>query len=324
MNAARLLVVFALAILGLTLMTARPAAAAPTCDAVTADFLASRHAGDLTKAITLYGEIADAATGCNEHIIHCAGDSVARGYVEASYDAADKGASAADVQILLKKGRAYGSPWQLIVGLADAQFADARQTKNGNEFQQAAANYQDALDVINEDPACRDFDEPSPPTADQIGPIHKRMTEALLLAPTFQVVRTREGNCGGIFLASVRGFTPEFRPIPITFEFGKSTFTPEGEKAAKVLLACALDDKYKRIVMSGHTDPIGGDAYNMALSERRLEAVKTYLVKGGFDGATVLIPKGETEPFQPDDPTAYTQDQLYQLDRRVVIRETDK
>ena len=33
------------------------------------------------------------------------------------------------------------------------------------------------------------------------------------------------------------------------------------------------------IVISGHTDAKGGDDYNQKLSERRAEAVKTYLVE---------------------------------------------
>jgi outer membrane protein OmpA-like peptidoglycan-associated protein len=138
------------------------------------------------------------------------------------------------------------------------------------------------------------------------------------------MIKTREGNCGGIFLASVRGFTPTFRPIPINFVFAQSTFTPEGDKAASVLLACLKSENYRRVVLSGHTDKIGAAAYNMALSKRRLDAVASYLRQGGFSGELVLQPKGKSEPFQPDDPTAYSEDELNQLNRRVVLRESIK
>ncbi len=56
--------------------------------------------------------------------------------------------------------------------------------------------------------------------------------------------------------------------------------------------------KYDTINVTGHTDRLGTNAYNMKLSKRRAEAVKTYLVtNAGIPAAKVVtIAKGKTQP----------------------------
>jgi OOP family OmpA-OmpF porin len=47
----------------------------------------------------------------------------------------------------------------------------------------------------------------------------------------------------------------------------------------------------------GHTDSVGTDAYNQGLSERRADAVKTYLVERGVDGNIISASgMGESQP----------------------------
>ena len=49
---------------------------------------------------------------------------------------------------------------------------------------------------------------------------------------------------------------------------------------------------------SGHTDNIGTDAYNMALSDRRVNSVKTYVVGKGIDGGRISGEGfGESKPI---------------------------
>lgn len=82
------------------------------------------------------------------------------------------------------------------------------------------------------------------------------------------------------------------------FGFGKSTVQPNGQKALDRFAADLKGADYEVIVVTGHTDRIGSDAYNMKLSERRAEAVRAYLVTSAGIPADKVTARGlgETEP----------------------------
>lgn len=55
------------------------------------------------------------------------------------------------------------------------------------------------------------------------------------------------------------------------------------------------------ILIVGHTDSSGRASYNKALSQRRADAVRAYLIKGGVDaGQITAIGRGEAEPLAPN------------------------
>lgn len=60
------------------------------------------------------------------------------------------------------------------------------------------------------------------------------------------------------------------------------------------------------IYVVGHTDAQGSEEYNLALSQRRAEAVKEYLVKvhGVDPGRLITVGKGESELLDPADPAS--------------------
>ena len=68
----------------------------------------------------------------------------------------------------------------------------------------------------------------------------------------------------------------------VTFDFDKATLRSDArpvlDEAAKALAARPT----MRVVVEGHTDAKGTDAYNLRLSERRAQAVVAYLVKAGI------------------------------------------
>jgi outer membrane protein OmpA-like peptidoglycan-associated protein len=57
-------------------------------------------------------------------------------------------------------------------------------------------------------------------------------------------------------------------------------------------------------VVAGHTDAVGGEAYNQDLSERRADTIKKYLIdKYGIAGANlVTVGYGKDKPKDPNAP----------------------
>jgi OOP family OmpA-OmpF porin len=85
------------------------------------------------------------------------------------------------------------------------------------------------------------------------------------------------------------------------FEFDKAVLLPAGKAKLDDLAAKSKSVKLEVILAVGHTDRIGGDAYNQKLSEKRAAAVKDYLVGKGVEANRVYTEgKGEKQPVTGD------------------------
>lgn len=64
----------------------------------------------------------------------------------------------------------------------------------------------------------------------------------------------------------------------------------------------AMKGRDLKLSISGHTDNIGEDSYNLNLSERRAQAVRKYFIDNGID-ATLITAKGfgESQPVDTND-----------------------
>ena len=81
------------------------------------------------------------------------------------------------------------------------------------------------------------------------------------------------------------------------FDFNKSVLKPEGKAKLDDLSGKVKGINLEVIIAVGHTDSVGGDAYNQKLSVNRSEAVKAYLVSKGIEKNRVYTEgKGETQP----------------------------
>ena len=83
------------------------------------------------------------------------------------------------------------------------------------------------------------------------------------------------------------------------FDFDKAVLKPEGMKAIDTEIIAKLKDvqKLELVLVTGHTDPIGTQAYNQKLSERRADAVRNYLVsKGVAKDKIETLGMGKTQP----------------------------
>lgn len=87
----------------------------------------------------------------------------------------------------------------------------------------------------------------------------------------------------------------------IYFDFDKSDLKPAGQAELDKLASDLNASKEYSIVVGGHADSIGTDAYNMKLSERRSQAVVKYLLMKGVNNAFVGSNNyGESKPAVPN------------------------
>jgi OmpA-OmpF porin, OOP family len=83
------------------------------------------------------------------------------------------------------------------------------------------------------------------------------------------------------------------------FDFDKAVLKPEGKAAidSEIISKLAGVQKLELVLVTGHTDPIGAQAYNQKLSERRADAVRDYLVsKGVAKDKIETLGMGKTQP----------------------------
>ncbi len=85
----------------------------------------------------------------------------------------------------------------------------------------------------------------------------------------------------------------------LLFDFDKAVLKPEGKAKLDDLVSKVKGVALEVIIAIGHTDRIGGDAYNQKLSVRRAEAVKAYLVSKGIEPNRIYTEgKGKTQPVK--------------------------
>ena len=68
----------------------------------------------------------------------------------------------------------------------------------------------------------------------------------------------------------------------VFFDFNKSNLTAEAQNVVSEAVKTAQQAGAVRILVTGHTDTVGSDGYNQALSIRRAETVKDEMVREGM------------------------------------------
>jgi outer membrane protein OmpA-like peptidoglycan-associated protein len=78
----------------------------------------------------------------------------------------------------------------------------------------------------------------------------------------------------------------------IYFDFDSATLRPESGPVLKEIAEALQHNPGWKIKIDGHTDNIGGDTYNLQLSQRRAEAVKQALIKEYAISTDRMTPEG--------------------------------
>lgn len=88
----------------------------------------------------------------------------------------------------------------------------------------------------------------------------------------------------------------------VNFDFDKATIRPDAARILDEAVATLKAEPDIEVLIVGHTDSIGSEAYNLRLSQRRAQAVRDYLVKHGISAARLKVKgMGESQPVASND-----------------------
>jgi len=230
-----------------------------------------------------------------------------------------RGRPVADYERLLLAAGAPEVLWQASATVGEVRFGERR-------FVDAAQAYDLAIEIIKNETLT-----PAAPSKFDIEGLIERSGQARLLAANGvgsgggeKFVKTakdqRDGTLGGFYSRSVRGIVPRAIPVPITFEYRKTTFTGVGQDAARELLGALQEQKPTRILLTGHTDVRGTAEFNMKLSQERAAAVASFLQQNGLSIPVETEGKGANEPMHLSDTSGLSEEDIYALNRRVEWR----
>jgi OOP family OmpA-OmpF porin len=97
---------------------------------------------------------------------------------------------------------------------------------------------------------------------------------------------------------------PKFEKVTLeaakTFEFNSAKLGPETPKLDEVVSTLQAQPEMPNIKVTGYTDRIGSDKYNMKLSQDRADAVKARLVEKGIPADKIeAVGMGKANPIVP-------------------------
>jgi outer membrane protein OmpA-like peptidoglycan-associated protein len=94
-------------------------------------------------------------------------------------------------------------------------------------------------------------------------------------------------------------------PSGITFDFDSSALKPQFQPVLDDVARTLVQYNQTVVEVAGHTDSVGTDQYNQALSERRANAVAGYLGSHGvMQQRLITVGAGETRPIASNDTDA--------------------
>jgi outer membrane protein OmpA-like peptidoglycan-associated protein len=112
---------------------------------------------------------------------------------------------------------------------------------------------------------------------------------AAAMASLEQVARVKEESRGTVITMDGS----------VLFVSGKAELLPIAQKKLDDVAKALNDvDESQKVVIEGHTDSNGDDAFNMTLSQQRADSVRTYLISRGVKAERITASgKGETQPL---------------------------
>ncbi|MEM8631812.1 MAG: OmpA family protein [Pseudomonadota bacterium] len=284
---------------GAAVFAASQAAACANYDAV----VAAVQTDDAPAAATLYRSIeVDAA--CDDALRDWVGAYLAR---DRFLHGLTKAGTETEKRAAFGEALRYETHWRSIaeIGRLDWQAGDYRN---------AAEQFQLAINELAEGDPLHTASEAEIREIYNLAVASLALSDQPVAAPA-----TRSGTAGGVFQTKIRGFVVEEVPLPITFRFDSAEFDEKGRFYAQALADHLLQQDPAQVTLTGHTDPLGEEDYNLELSEKRAAAVAVFLAESGFSGEVEVQGLGEQNLPDPPQGIAAGSEEHYRLARRVSL-----
>jgi OmpA-OmpF porin, OOP family len=129
-----------------------------------------------------------------------------------------------------------------------------------------------------------------------LGPVKMRSLRLLDDAPA----RPMAATSAAAAVSAAAAAAPSALSLPVPFAFDSADILPAAKAQLDAIAAgIRMLPAAQRVVIEGHTDATGSDAYNESLSQRRAQSVRRYLVTmHGIDaGRLEAVGRGETSPL---------------------------
>lgn len=106
----------------------------------------------------------------------------------------------------------------------------------------------------------------------------------------------------------------------VQFQTGSAQLTPDARIALNEVARTLKNQRNLNIEISGHTDNVGNDGFNLMLSQQRAESVRQHLIgKGVGPERLVALGLGETQPVA-DNGTEEGRDENRRVEFKVVVQ----
>lgn len=199
--------------------------------------------------------------------------------------------------------RGYHTKDLAYVAQRKAELAQALAMSASDQKSTAAANsqYQTAQDAIMLDTKARLGASQSDLAASQTAVA--LTAEQLKTSEAARLAADKRASDAVAALAKLAAVKEEARGLVITLSGSVLFLSDEATLASGAttrltdVANALLATKERTILIEGHTDAQGTDAYNLDLSQRRAEAVRSFLVQKGYDAALIrAVGIGESRP----------------------------
>jgi|GEM_PF-5959649 len=275
------------------------------CEQEMQRFNASQNSSDVDVIIAAFDRVS-ATADCAVGVQAKARIATANRVFKLAYERDSSGAPTAAVDRLLEQSESIVPTWRAL------SFAGTREHRAGR-YDMAASKLQSALSLIADE-----SQTPLAPPVETIASLHQLATESLLLAERFVASPVVRGEVTGVLASNTRGFSVERTSLPIRFKTASTEFTQQGLAAAQALLQ-AVRAEGQTVQIVGHADERGTETDNQALSEKRAHAVRDWLLEHGVGTAIQVKGAGEHMPLRLSSASDYTQEQIWQMNRRVEL-----